>query len=341
MDAYCMMLPKTGGPEVFRRHDMILGPVAEGSVRIKVRAAGVNWADIQQRLGLYPEAPPRPYAPGYEVAGDVIAAPKGSGLRKGARVVAMTKFGGYASVIDADATAVAKIPKALSYEEAAAVPVVWLTAHEALFERARVRAGETVLVHGGAGGVGLAATALAKDAGCTVHATAGGKAKCQFLEQEWGVDGTIDHTQGPWDAAYKAKFGKALHILDPLGGEHMQQSIRCLRPGGRVVAYGASGTAAKGRRSIPQALRVVAKMRVSAIGLMMHNSGILGLNMLTAMQEEPERLNRAMEEMMGRMANGKLPRPVVAASFPLERVADAHRFLHDRANIGKVVLTVD
>ncbi len=336
-----MELPRNGDPDVFRRTPFTPGELADDHVRIRVHAAGVNWADIQQRLGLYPEAPPKPYAPGYEVAGTIETAPKGSGFRKGDRVVSLSRFGGYATLLDVPAVAVAKIPKALSFEEAVAVPVVWLTAHEALFERARVRAGETVLVHGGAGGVGLAAIALAKDAGCTAHATAGGETKCRFLEESWGCDGTIDHTTGPWDAAYKDTFGRADHILDPLGGNHLRESLRCLRTGGRVIAYGASSTAAKGKRSIPQAIRVIRAMRMSAIGFMRHNTGILGLNMLPATQEEPERLVAVMEELMGRMVKGKLPKPVIAATFPLERVADAHRFLHDRANIGKVVLTVD
>ncbi len=334
-----MLLPKTGGPDVFQSADVDLGPRADEDVRIQVTAAGVNWADVQQRLGLYPEAPPRPYAPGYEVAGKVIEAPRGSGLRKGTRVVAVRKFGGYASVVDTPAMGAVRIPAGMTDEEAAAIPVVWLTAHEALFERARVRKGETVLVHGGAGGVGLAAIALAKDAGCTVIATAGGEAKCRFLEKECGVDGTIDHLAGPWDDAYRARFDAPNHILDPLGGEHLRQSLRIAGSGGRVIAYGASATAAKGRRSIPQALRVIRAMRFSAIGLMRYNKGLIGLNMLPAMQEEPERLVSVMADIMERMSKGKLPKPVIAATFPLERVADAHRFLHDRANIGKVLLT--
>ncbi len=325
---------------MFRREDVELGARPDDAVRIQVRASGINWADIQQRLGLYPEAPPRPYAPGYEVAGDVLEAPAGSGFRRGQSVVAVTRFGGYASVIDVDAKACARMPSKMSYEEAAAVPVVWLTAHEALHERARVRKGESVLVHGGAGGVGLAAIALAREAGCTVYATAGGAVKCNYLEKEAGVTKAVDHMDGHWLETVRNEIGPVDHVLDPLGGQHLRDSLRALKPGGRVIAYGASATAAKGRFSLVQALRTVAKMRISAIGIMRYNTGIVGLNMLTGMTAEPERLMRVLEDVLKRMANGKLPGPVVAASFPLERVADAHRFLHDRANIGKVVLTV-
>lgn len=309
----------------------------DGSLRVEVRSSGLNWADVQQRLGLYPEAPDRPYAPGYEVAGRIIEAPADSGFSVGDRVVSTSKFGGYTSHIDVDPRVAARIPDGLSDDEAAAVPVVWLTAYEALHERARVRAGESVLVHGGAGGVGLAAIALAKQAGCTVLATAGGPRKKEYLESI-GVDVAIDYQAGDWTQQLRDRFGKVDHILDPLGGEHLQQSLRMLRPGGRVIAYGASATAAKGRRSIPQALRTIRKMRMNAIGFMRHNSGILGLNMLTAMQEEPERIRGNMERIMQDMVDGTLPRPVIAKTFPLTDVAGAHRYLQSRAAIGKVLL---
>lgn len=333
-----MVLPRIGGPDVFEKSEDDMPARPEDHIRVQVTAAGINWADVQQRLGLYPEAPPRPYAPGYEVAGEVLEAPDGSDYAPGDRIVSATKFGGYTSIMDVDPRGAARIPDALSDDEAAAVPVVWLTAHEALHERARVREGESVLVHGGAGGVGLAAIALARQAGCTVLATAGGPRKKEYLETEAGVDIAIDHQAGDWRQQVLDRHGPVDHILDPLGGDHLRQSLKTLAPGGRVVAYGASGTAAKGRRSLIQALKVIRKMRFSAIGFMFHNTGIVGLNMLTAMQAEPERLRRTMESIMQDMADGSLPRPVIARSFPLEKVADAHRFLQSRQSIGKVIL---
>ncbi len=308
-------------------------------VRVKVHASGINWADVQQRLGLYPEAPPRPYAPGYEVAGTVLDAPKGAPFKVGQRVVAMTKFGGYADCIDIDPRVAAPIPDELSFEEAAAIPVVWLTAHEALHHRARVRAGESVLVHGGAGGVGLAAIALAKQAGCTVLATAGGPEKKKFLETKAGVDFAIDYRAGDWVQQVRDVHGPVNHVLDPLGGEHLRQSMTVLATGGRVIAYGASETAAKGKRSIIQAVRVIRKMKFNIIPWLRYNSGMLGLNMLTAMQDEPERLRDTMVAIMDDMVRGKLDRPVIAKTFPLQDLADAHRFIQSRQSIGKILLT--
>lgn len=334
-----MMLPKTGGPDVFRPETDTMGPRPADAIRVNVKAAGINWADVQQRLGLYRDSPPRPYAPGYEVAGTVAEAPADSGYKLGDRIVAMTKFGGYTTCIDVDARGAARIPDGMSLEEAVAVPVVWLTAHEALHERARIRSGESFLVHGGAGGVGLAAIALGKKAECTVAATAGGPHKKQYLEEHTGVDVSIDYQAGPWYNQLLDRHGKVDFVLDPVGGQNLRQSVRAVNPGGWVIAYGASATAAKGRFSPIQALRTLRAMKFQAAGFMMHNTGVVGLYMLPAMEAEPDRMREAMESMMQDMVAGDLPRPVIAKTFALTEVAEAHRYLQSRAAIGKVVLT--
>lgn len=333
-----MVLPSLGGPDVFRLETSAIGARPEDTVRIKVHAAGVNWADVQQRLGLYPEAPDRPYAPGYEVAGVVVEAPADSSFEPGERIVAMTKFGGYASVVDVDPRVAAHIPPGISDEEAAAIPVVWLTAHEALHHRARIREGESVLVHGGAGGVGLAAIALAKQAGCIVIATAGGPEKQEFLKEQAGADFAIDYKAGDWIQQLLDLHGPVDHVLDPLGGEHLRQSMTVLKTGGRTISYGASETAAKGKRSILQALRTIRKMRFNVIPWLRHNSGLLGLNMLTTMQDDPDRLQRTLVSILDEMVTGELTKPVISKTFPLTDVSDAHRFLQSRASIGKVLL---
>ncbi len=334
-----MMLPKTGSPDVFRAETDDMGPRPDDAIRVNVHAAGINWADIQQRLGLYRDSPPRPYAPGYEVAGTVVEAPKGSDYKAGDRIVAMTKFGGYTTCIDVDARGAARIPDGMSFEEAAAVPVVWLTAHEALHERARVRPGESFLVHGGAGGVGLAAIALGKRAGCTVVATAGGPHKKRYLEEETDVDVAIDYQAAPWYDQLMELHGKVNFVLDPVGGENLRQSVRAVQPGGWVIAYGASATAAKGRFSPIQAIKTLRAMKFQAASFMMHNTGVVGLYMLPAMEAEPDRMRDAMESIMQDMVAGVLPRPVIANTFPLTDVAEAHRYLQSHAAIGKVLLT--
>jgi NADPH:quinone reductase-like Zn-dependent oxidoreductase len=309
-----------------------------GEVRIRVRAAGVNFADILARIGLYPDAPKPPMVVGYEVAGVVDSVGEGvTMVHPGDRVVALTRFGGYADVVSVPAAQVYRFPERLSDAEAAAVPVTYLTAALALYRMAALTPGETVLIHNAGGGVGIAATQLARLRRATVIGTASA-AKHDAL-RSFGVEYPIDYRTA--DVAGEVKRitrGRGADvILDPLGGGSFGASYRMLAPLGRLVMLGISSMAGE-RRYTWRVLRSWWAMKpFDALSLINRNRGVFGLN-LGHLWDERARLQPLMDLILSELAAGRLS-PVVARTFPLEQAGEAHRYIQDRANIGKVVLT--
>jgi NADPH:quinone reductase-like Zn-dependent oxidoreductase len=337
-----IVIPRHGDPDVLEIRSVPAPTLAPGQVRLRVAAAGVNFADLMMRMGLYPEAPSCPFTPGYEVAGTVIEAADDvrqsrPDLAPGARVLAATHFGGYAEEACLPAAKVFPIPEAWSLAEAAAFPVVFLTAWMALVPMARVQAGDKVLIHGIAGGVGLAGLQIAKRAGANVAGTCGGSAKVQAA-QEAGAERGIDYKAQDVEAAVRAWSPPGADvILEPRGGKALRESLKLLKPAGRVVAYGVSEMVSGAKRNIFRA--AVAGLRMSwlsPLGLLNNNQGVFGLNVLR-MWDEDELLARAMDDLLAGVQEGSL-RPNLDRTFPLEDAAGAHRYLHERKNIGKVVL---
>lgn len=333
-----MVIARHGTPDVFELRDAADPDPREGEVRIRVRAAGVNFADVLARIGIYPDAPPPPVVVGYEVAGVVDATGAGvSVVHPGDRVVALTRFGGYADTVVVPAAHTFRIPERLSDAEAAAVPVTYLTAALALYRMAALTAGETVLVHNAGGGLGIAATQLARLRRATVFGTASA-AKHGAL-RSFGVEHAIDYRHANVEAEIsRLTGGRGVDvILDPIGGASFQASYRMLAPLGRLVMLGVSSMAAE-RRRVMRVVRAWWQMgSFQPLSLMNRNHGIFGLN-VGHLWDERRALLPLMELIVTELGAGRL-RPVVARTFPLERAADAHRFLQDRANIGKVVLT--
>src|SRR3954469_22850945 len=239
-----MVIPRHGGPEVFEVRDAPEPVPGDGEVRIRVRAAGVNFADILARIGLYPDAPKPPVVVGYEVAGVVDAIGPGvTTVHPGDRVVALTRFGGYADAVCVPAAQVYRFPDRLSDAEAAAVPVTYLTAALALYRLAALSSGETVLIHNAGGGVGIAATQLARLRRATVIGTASA-AKHDAL-RSFGVDHAIDYRHANVEGEVKriTRGRGADVILDPIGGPSFAASYRMLAPLGRLVMLGMSSMA--------------------------------------------------------------------------------------------------
>ncbi len=311
---------------------------AAGEIRIAVRAAGVNFADIMARLGLYPDAPPLPAVVGYEVAGivDVVGRDVRE-YRVGDRVFALTRFGGYSSAVVISAAQAFPTPPQLSDVEAAALPVNYLTAFMALYTLAALKPGETVVVHGAGGGVGIAATQLARLRQAVVIGTASA-GKLDAI-RTFGVDHAVDRRDDVSGAVRRITGGRGADvILDPIGGRQFAESYGLLAPLGRLVLYGASSLASGERRRIWHVLRTLMQMpSFKPLSLMDRNRGVLGLN-LGHLWSEHARLRAAMEALLQDVAAGRI-RPVIANTFPLERAADAHRYVQSRANLGKVVLT--
>ncbi|HEX5909432.1 MAG TPA: zinc-binding dehydrogenase [Thermoleophilaceae bacterium] len=328
-----VVITKAGPPEVLQvqeRPDPRPGP---GQVRVEVGAAGVNFADLMARVGLYPDAPDLPAVVGYEVAG--IVAELGEGVDRytvGERVMAGTRFGGYSEQVVANVTDTAPLPESLSFEEGAAVPVNYLTAYLGLRRFGALEPGERVFLHAAAGGVGIAATQIAKHRGAEVWGSASpGK---HDAIRGFGVDHAVDYTRSGWEKGLPPMDV----VMDALGGKSFRRSYDMLRAGGRLIAFGAAGVVEGDKRNLIAAGRTALTMpRFNLIKQMSASKSVIGLNMLTIWDElgSLEPFMAAIEDLLDQ---GVLE-PVVAASFPFDRAGEAHRYIGERRNIGKVVLT--
>jgi NADPH:quinone reductase-like Zn-dependent oxidoreductase len=336
-----LVITRHGSPDVLRvqeRPDPEPGP---GEIRIAARAAGVNFADLLARVGLYAEAPKPPCVVGYEVAGDVDALGEGvEGFEVGQRVMGACRFGGYAQLAVAQAGAVLALPDGWTYSEGAAMPVTYSTAYAGLVRFGGLLAGERVLIQAAAGGVGIAATQIAKLIGAEVFGTAS-PAKHEAI-RAIGVDHPVDYRTHDVVDEVRRITGEEHPIdlaFDAIGGRSFRQSFALLRAGGRLVCFGASEVQAGERRSPLRALRVIAQMpRFNPLKLMRASKSVIGLNMLT-LWDERQSLEELIDPLRAWVEDGSL-RPVVAREFRLDDGAEAHRYMHERSNVGKVVLTL-
>jgi NADPH:quinone reductase-like Zn-dependent oxidoreductase len=332
-----------GGPEVLQVQDRPDPAVGPGEVRIAVKAAGINFADTLARTGLYPDAPKVPCVVGYEVAGTVESVGDGvQSVKPGDRVLAGTRFNGHAELVTVPENMVYAMPERLSFEEGAAFPVNYATAQAGLVVMAGLRAGERVLIHAAAGGVGISATQIAKRIGAEVFGTASASKHHAIRTQ--GVDHAIDYrSQDFAQEVRRLTGGEGIDVaFDALGPSSFRKDYQLLRPGGRLIMYGASEVQTGEKRSVPAALRTLARSPFSSmpwwkgLGVMNENKGVFGLNMLSWWDAEKS-LDRVIEPLIPGLQTGEL-KPVVAQAFPFERAPDAHRFIAERRNIGKVVL---
>ena len=328
-----VVITKHGGPgvlEVQERPDPAIGP---GQVRIDVAAAGINFADVMARMGLYPDAPKPPCVVGYEVAGTVAEVGEGvTGVSPGQRVLAGTSFGGYASQVVVPQDDVVALPDRLTFEQGAAIPVNYATAWAGLIGYGSLQPGERVLIHSAGGGVGIAATQIAKRSGAEVYGTASPSkhARCSEL----GVDHMLDYTRDGWERGLP-KFDV---ILDAVGGRSFRRSYDLLRPGGRLVAFGASSVVSGERRNIPTALKAVVRMpRFNMVKQMSESKAVIGLNMLTLWKDRGS-LRPWIAPLQEMLDDGTI-QPVVGGEFPFEKTGEAQGMITARRNVGKVVIT--
>lgn len=320
-------IDQTGGPEAMHLQEIETPTAGPGEVLIRVAAAGINYADLAQRRGAYMTPTRLPLTLGMEVAGTVAAlGPNVSAPPVGTRVTSLTG-GGYAEYAVAHAGAVIPIPDDLDFVRAAAFPLQGLTAYQLLRESARLQAGESVLVHAAAGGVGTLAVQLAKLMGAgTVLGTASTAEKLA-LARELGADVGINYTEEIWvDQVQAATDGKGVHIvLEMVGGQVAQQSLQCLTPfDGRMVVFGAAG----GQLA-----------QFNGRQLMDRNIAVIGY-WLSPWLSRPDRIAVATRELMGYLSTGKL-RIIVGQTYPLTQAAEAHQAMAERKTTGKVVLVVE
>jgi NADPH2:quinone reductase len=331
-------LNRLGSPEkAFKIKEIPLPVIGDDEVLIKTNYSGLNFADVVARNGMYKEAPPLPFVPGYDVAGIVEQVGKNSThIQPGDAVLAMTRFGGYAEYALTSAAAVAKIPAGIAPAAATALATQYCTAYYAAAEMVQLHKGDTVMVHAGAGGVGTALVQYAAYKQCTIIATAGSDSKLQYLSQ-LGVQHPVNYRTTDFaNAARAITNGKGVDVIfDAIGGRSVKKGIKLLAPGGRMVCYGAAGMNDK---------NIFGKIG-AALGfgfyhpvmLMMPSKAIIGVNMLKIADHQPQVLQRCLQQVV-QLTEGGVFKPVLAKVFDANDIAAAHRYLEGRAAIGKVAI---
>lgn len=331
---------KYGTPDVLELRESEDPIPRPGEVRIRVRASGINFADIMARQGLYQDAPAPPMVVGYEVSGVIDAVGEGvTDRREGQRVLAMTRFGGYADEVCVDAAHAFLIPEQMSFEEGAALPVTYLTAYQMLFNVFRVRAGDHVLIHQAAGGVGTAASQLCRSVGGVTSYGSASKAKHDYVREN-GCDHAIDyHSTDYAKEIRRLTNGHGVDcVLDALGGADWRKGYSLLRPGGLLVPFGWANMATLGKRRIAHVVSQFARLPWwTPIRLMHENKGVAGVNM-GRLWDEQELLVEALTALMSLYDRGTI-KPYVDRSFAFEHAAEAHAYIEAGQNTGKVLLT--
>jgi NADPH:quinone reductase len=315
------------GPEKLVIEEVPSPPLRDGTVRVKIRAAGVNFGDTLLVAGQYQDKPPLPFIPGMEIAGVVAeVAPGVKHLKAGDRVLGTVGRGGYAEEVVAEADAVHRIPDTMDFAIAAGFPVAYSTSHGAFLWRARLKPGETVLVLGASGGVGLTAVEIAKAMGATVIAAAGGAEKLAVAKRA-GADHLIDYTTENLRERMKEITGGrgADVVYDPVGGDAFDQSLRSIAWEGRIIVIGFAG----GR--VPQ---------IPANIVLVKNIDIVGFFWGSYRRYKPHLMAESLDQLLRWFEEGKI-KPHVSHRLPLAQVKDALELLRTRKSTGKVVLTIE
>lgn len=330
----------TNGPDSLEVRETEDPEPQPGQVRIRVRAAGLCFAEVMAAQGLYPGVPKFPAVLGYEAAGVIDKV--GDGVderREGSSVVALANFGGHSDVVCVPAGQALAIPPGKGFEEAAAIPVNYLTAYHILFRTAHVQPGERVLVHMAAGGLGTAALQLCRAIGDVETFGTASAAKHQAIKEE-GCTHPIDyHTTNYGKEIKRLTNGEGVDVvLDPLGGADSRKGLKLLRPGGRLVAYGFANMMRGTRRNPARALVQAASMPLlTPLQLMNANKSVSGVH-IGRLVTRPDLLSQELTEVLALWADGTIT-PRIDATYPFTKAADAHRRILSHGNTGKIVLT--
>lgn len=318
-------IPEFGGPEALVPGQRPVPEPAEGEVLIKVAAAGVNYPDVMQRGGNYPPPPGASDIPGLEIAGEIVALGAGvEGWAVGDAACALVAGGGYAEYCAAPAPQCLPVPDGFSMEMAAAIPETFFTVWTNLVDRGRTQPGETVLVHGGSGGIGTAAIQTARVLGATVFATARTAEKCKVCE-ELGAARAINYTDEDFVEVVKAETdGRGVDvIIDIVGGDYVERNMNAMATEGRLVQV---------------AVQDGANVPVNLFKMMMKRLTITGSTLRARSVAEKGAIADALRNTMVPAFNAGDARPVMYKTFPLAEAADAHRLMESSDHIGKIVL---
>jgi len=322
----CIEISAPGGPEVLKLAERPVPQPLAGQVLIKVAAAGVNRPDVFQRQGGYPPPAGASDLPGLEIAGEIVSVGADvKNVKLGDLACALVSGGGYAEYTTADAELCLPIPSGLSMVEAAALPETFFTVWHNVFERAALKPGEVLLVHGGTSGIGTTAIQLGKVLGARVFASAGGAEKCRACEQ-LGAEKAFDYRTEDFVAGLKAiTSGGANVILDMIGGDYVQRNLRALAFQGRLVSI---------------AFLRGSKVEVDLMPVMLKQLTLTGSTLRSQPVVNKARIATALREQVWPLLAAGRIKPVIYRTFPLADAAEAHRLMETSAHIGKIVLTL-
>ena len=331
------VVTKFGSPDVIQIQEVPILEPEEGQILVKVSYSGINFADILSRMGLYPNAPKPPFTLGFEISGTIHKlGSKVSGFRVGDRVLGLSKiFGGYSNYCCFTPDSLFKLPDAVSLEDAAAIPVTYLTAYFTVVHPGALREGESILIHGAAGGVGTAAIQLSKIRGAGKIFGTASDSKHDFLRENGVIP--ISYSENFVESIKNHTDGRGVHLaLDPVGGDNLMKSYKCLSAGGRVFTYGISSMAQGKTKSRFRMAKVwLTYPKFDPLKMLGSNKGVHGFY-LGSFKDRPA-LERAYRDLMNWSTEGKI-KPVIGKIFNLDQAAEAHHYIQDRKNIGKVLL---
>lgn len=315
-----------GPPERLRLENFPSRPLGEGEVRVKIGAAGINFPDILMCAGEYQLKPELPFTPGVEAAGEVAEVDgAATGIAVGDRVIVRLRFGAYAEEAVVAASQLTPLPSTFDEAEGATFLAAYGTAHHALIERGQLKAGETLLVHGAGGGVGLAAVELGKLLGATVIAAASSEEKLA-VAQARGADHLVLYAREPFrDAVKRITDGRGVDVVfDPVGGEVFENSVRCIAWGARLLVVGFTGGIGLARTNL----------------ILMKGASVLGVRAGEAVRKNPASGEARMRDLLAWAEQGRV-RPHVSHRVPFADYARAMRLLVDRKAIGRVALVME
>ncbi|MFQ5865841.1 MAG: medium chain dehydrogenase/reductase family protein [bacterium] len=336
-------ITRFGPPEVLKIREESVPELGSEDILIEVKAIGLNFADIFERLGLYKAAPKAPFVPGFEVAGVVTeVGDLVSSFRPGQRVLALTRFGAYKTYLKVREDFARLLPADFSFEEGAGFPATYLTAYHGLFKIGHLRRGERVLIHAAAGGVGTAEVQLAQIYDAEIFATCGSETKVEFVKN-MGVQHVINYrTQNFEKEIRKINDGGGVDlIMDSVGGSTFRSGYRLLNPMGRLVIFGLGSMMPTGKRPnwIKLAYQYLTMPRFNPFKMMPDNKTVAAFH-LAYLFGYVEEFREPFDLLLKWANEGKI-RPVIGKTFPFQLAADAQKYLQSRKSIGKVILTVD
>jgi NADPH:quinone reductase-like Zn-dependent oxidoreductase len=335
------VITKFGPPEVLQIRDVPVPSIAMGDVLVRTRAIGLNFAEVFARLGYYPGIPTPPFVPGIEFSGVVDAVGASvQGIRKGDRVFGFSKHNAYAEFVAVPKEFILRMPRTMSFEDAAAFGVASMTAYHGLVTLAHLMRGERLLIHAAAGGVGTMALQIARHLGATTYATVGSEAKREIAE-ELSAKVVINYSRDDFaEILRKETKGEGLDVIfDSVGGTIMRKGWKLLAPMGRYVLFGFAAVANDRRVNKLKALQeAVSVPLIYPPSMVTKNVSLMGFN-LYFLAQKTKYLRKVMEQLLRWYEKGTL-RPMVGSVFPFDKIVEAQAFLQSRKSVGKVVVTV-